>query len=131
MAKMPTHKARPWNVQQSKHSGRTNDNQKVYNAARWRSTSKACRLDNPLCEVMQAAGRALPADVTDHIIRIEEGGAKYDRRNLMTMSHKMHNKKSGKERHKSILVEYILNEDGDKIPKRREDIINLLIGGEG
>lgn len=131
MPKIPSTTKRPWinSNDKPKQSGRKHNNQKFYNSAAWRGTAKAYRMTNPLCEVSKAKGLTVAAQMVDHIIRIEEDGAKFDERNLMAMSHRQHNRKSGMEKHKGILIEYVLNDEGDKIPKERKDIINLLNGG--
>lgn len=73
------------------------------------------------------------ADVVDHIIPIEvdergyplpAGGAAYDERNLMCMSHKAHNSKRGKEAH-GFRVESVATSVG-LVPKNRNDIVKEL-----
>lgn len=103
--------------------GRTVDNSKFYNSTIWRKVSMQYRNKHPLCEVSE---QPTPADVVDHLIPISQGGAKLDPKNLMAMSHEKHNKKSGMEAHKPILVQWELNERGYKIPLDREEIIKLL-----
>lgn len=113
----------PWVKQLPKKDfARKVDNKGFYNSKHWRKLSKLVRQEQPLCEVAKHFGLTIKADVTDHVIRVEEGGAKLDRNNLMAMSHHYHNIKSGKEKHKGILIQYVLNNDGDKIPLNRNDI---------
>ena len=131
MPSIKRNKKRPWMkaTPKPKQSGRTIDNQKFYNAKAWRETSKQHRLANPLCEVSLALDKLIDSQLTDHIIPIAQGGDPYDTRNLMAMCHKQHNKKSGKEKHTDILVEWVLNDNGFKIPKERNEIIKVLTGG--
>ena len=98
-------------------------NTKFYKSQAWVKTSQLLRLNRPECEV---SSEPTPGELVDHIIPINQGGAKMDWENLMVMCNEKHNKKSGMESHKPILVEWVLNKDGDKIPKNREDIIKLL-----
>lgn len=67
----------------------------------------------------------LPAELTDHIIPIEQGGSMYDERNLMAMSNRWHNVKRGKESH-GIIIASKLGPTG-LIPVDRMDIVRLLL----
>ncbi|RKD96757.1 HNH endonuclease [Marinifilum flexuosum] len=90
---------RPWERQQSKpQEGRKADDS-FYHTTAWRKTSKAYRKAHPLCEECERKDRISPAEVCDHIVRIEDGGEKLDWDNLQSMCHKCHNRKSAKERH--------------------------------
>ena len=71
--------------------------QSFYNTARWRKTSQAVRKATPLCEVCDSTGQVVAAEVVDHIIAREQGGADYDQRNLMAMCRYHHDRKSGLE----------------------------------
>lgn len=106
-------------------SGRKNPNQHFYNSQQWRKTAKQYRQLNPLCEVSKHFKETVAAQMVDHLIPINQGGAKYDPRNLMSMCHKLHNKKSGKEKNKPNLIEYIDTEDG-KIPRNKADIFKVF-----
>ena len=100
-----------------------------YNDRKWRNVSKIVRLEHPMCEVF-------PDEVgkyADHIVPIQadangmpttNGGAPYDKRNIMVMSTKAHNIKRGKERH-GFVVDSVRTETG-LIPKNREDIIKAI-----
>ncbi|MEL6968829.1 MAG: hypothetical protein AAFZ63_22590 [Bacteroidota bacterium] len=101
--------------------------QKFYNSWKWRQRSIRNRQLNPLCEVAEAAEETREADVTDHLIPISEGGARWDDRNLMSMSHHYHHKKRGIESH-GLNVKTI-STDGGLIPADRRDIINILLHG--
>lgn len=108
-----------------------NDMQPFYNSENWRKVSRL-RLSSPdtcLCEVCQHIGKTKFADVTDHLIPIrdEVGGSLFDERNHMSMCHNHHNRKSGKERWKSMLIEAIMIEDG-LIPKERTNIFKAILG---
>lgn len=126
------HKRRPWmGKQRTAQSGRHLDNQKFYNSKKWRDCSKVYRAGNPLCEVCLYLNDLIDAEMVDHVIPIRLGGDPYDERNLMAMSHRQHNRKSGMEKSRGVLVSHIVNDAGYKIPKNREDILVLLMGGRG
>jgi len=128
---MPTIKRQadklPWVKEIDKQPfARKVDSKGFHDTKHWKKLSKIIRSETPLCEVATHFGLTVRTNVADHIIRVEEGGAKLDKANLMSMSHHYHNIKSGKEKHKGILIDYILNDDGDKIPKNRNDIFSIF-----
>lgn len=108
-------------------------NQRFYNSTRWRK-ARASYLQgfglldekgHAFCEVCHSAGRRVVSVVVDHIIRIIDGGAKLDKRNFCAMCESCHNRKSGMEGHRSILVDHKQAETG-LIPVDKNDIIILL-----
>ena len=94
---------------------KTSSNQTFYSSSRWKKIRKLHKLDNPICAECEKKGEISPAEVTDHVIRMQDGGSPDDTRNLQSLCHRCHNVKSGKERH-GYIVRFKLNEDGDKIP---------------
>lgn len=76
-----------------------NTSNKVYQTYKWRKFSAAYKDRNPLCVKCDAKGITTAASVTDHIVRIEDGGAVYDESNLQSLCRFHHNSKSGKEAH--------------------------------
>ena len=60
---------------------------------KWEFLSLAWRKAHPNCVVCGRRG-----DVVDHIRARRHGGALYDPRNLQTMCHKCHNRKTGYEK---------------------------------
>lgn len=99
---------------------------KFYNKQKWRKLSKRMRDEQPLCPIGLRQGLTIKSDVLDHLIAINAGGAKFDRKNLMPMSHHFHNKKRNMEIGMKPLVPWTLNENGEKIPKNIEDIHDLF-----
>ena len=88
-----------------------------YNSTMWRKVRSSFIADNPLCVQCQKKGIIKPAKVVDHIIRIKDGGANLDKRNLQSLCARCHNSKSAKERNGTELQkEYIKNHLGQKIP---------------
>ncbi len=98
--------------------------QRFYNSQAWRKTSRAVRQRHPLCEVCEAIGVVAVAEVTDHIIAREEGGADYDVRNLMPLCSYHHDRKSGMEG-QGIELNNRRTIDG-LIPVDRDEILALL-----
>lgn len=76
-----------------------NTNNSVYQTWKWRLFSKRYKEHNPLCIKCEREGRVTGTDVTDHIVRIEDGGAIWDDINLQPLCTCHHNSKSGKEAH--------------------------------
>lgn len=100
MPNKPEEIKRHW-VKERVAFGRRKDNSKFYNARKWRKVSSAYRELNPLCEQCKRNGEVGPADVCDHIdgldnlLKTEQDA--YDFKNLQSLCHKCHNKKSGRE----------------------------------
>lgn len=119
----------PWveKKQRPPHKRKKN-NQKFYNSSAWRAMSHRVRALQPLCQIGKTLEDYRPAQVTDHIIPIIHGGAKFDERNLMALSRYYHDKKSAMESSGKPLINYQFNENGDKIPLNRNDIFNLFNG---
>jgi len=101
-------------------------NQPFYKSAQWKKVRQAYLNQFPLCQVAEYCDDIIEGKIVDHIIPIELGGAKYDPRNFQTLSKRIHDTKSGLERHNGILVDYTINENGDKIPVDKEDVWKYL-----
>lgn len=105
MAKSPNKIKRHWVVERVSFA-RRNDNSKFYNARRWRKVSKQYRLINPICECNECKklNRVLPAEVVDHKrglqYLLDNGIDPYEYKELQSMNHLCHNKKSGRDAHK-------------------------------
>ena len=113
------------------------DNSKLYKSKKWTKLSLSVRKEQKICPIEKAV-TGFPIQVMfdregvcDHIIPMIHGGAEYDKRNLIGMSRKWHDKKSGLEATMGALVGWKYNEDGDKIPRRREDIIDFFVDKYG
>jgi 5-methylcytosine-specific restriction endonuclease McrA len=121
MAYIPNYKAkRNLNFARDRVSGGQNRegyrSDRWYHGQVWRRISERHRSEEIYCRECKSNGIMVIGDVCDHIIPIKMGGAKMDGRNLQTLCDKCHNKKRHKES-MGFVQEYILNEDGDKIPK--------------
>lgn len=76
------------------------------------------------CEPCRSVGVMSTADVTDHMVRIEAGGAMNDPRNHMAMCTLCHNKKRGYEG-SGWTLDSKMGMDG-LIPMDKEDVFKLL-----
>tara|TARA_R110000868_G_scaffold139805_2_gene354927 strand:+ start:10814 stop:11119 length:306 start_codon:yes stop_codon:yes gene_type:complete len=99
MPKKPKKLTRPW-VPERVAFQRENKNYSFYNSRLWRETSKLNLEINPLCVRCLERGEYTPADVTDHIKPINQGGDKMDDNNHQSLCHKCHNTKSATEKSK-------------------------------
>lgn len=98
MPNSPKKVKRPW-VKERKPFERERSNQKFYNSARWRKVARLHKEANPLCVKCKAEGRTSPAEFTDHIVRLEDGGDPFNDANLQSLCGFHHNQKSGREAH--------------------------------
>ncbi len=130
MATIPGTKRPPWLTKNDRPSHmRKHPNQDFYNGQQWRKARKQYIDSNVLCEINKARGKYVAAEVVDHIIPINKGGAPYNEKNFMPMTKKVHDIKSAFESHHGILVPCIETSEG-LIPKRRNDIIYYLKKGK-
>ncbi len=66
---------------------------KIYNTTRWQKLREYKRHLTPLCEECLRQGRVTPAELVDHIVPIEEGGAVFELDNLQSLCKACHNRK--------------------------------------
>ena len=71
---------------------------KFYNSSEWKKLRDYVRRKNPLCAECLRNGIITEGDLVDHIVPIEEGGAKLDISNLQVLCNSCHNKKHGAEK---------------------------------
>jgi len=96
MPKKPK-KIKPYWIPKRKPHKRLIDNSTFYNSTKWRKFAIDYKNKNPLCVECDSREIASPAQVADHIIRIIDGGAKFDESNIQSLCNKCHNSKSGRE----------------------------------
>lgn len=99
---MPTLKKtvqRPWQSERGVQERRLYPNTKFYQSTAWRKLRNLKLEQSPLCEECQRRGITTLAQVVDHIVPINRGGAKLDIANLQSLCHPCHNRKSGLESH--------------------------------
>ena len=99
---MPTIKKtekRPWMPERGVQEGRLHPNNKFYQSTAWRELRALKIEQSPICEECQRRGITTLAQVVDHIVPINEGGARLDMDNLQSLCNPCHNRKSGQEAH--------------------------------
>lgn len=111
MAYVPRkYKRNSWEAEARKPRDYPKELMKVYNSKLWRNISKRNLAKHPEC--IECGRRA---EVTDHIIPIRFGGAKFSRKNLQSMCHSCHSKKTTQERDAPI-TRWRMHK-GEKIPE--------------
>lgn len=110
MPTSPSSRKRPWHPERKSQSGRKIKTG-FYQSMPWRRLRNVYIANNPLCVMCKAKGIITRATVVDHIRQINreqpyntiEGLYPHplDAENLQSLCESCHNRKSGKERHKS------------------------------
>ncbi|MBR1927376.1 MAG: HNH endonuclease [Bacteroidales bacterium] len=89
---------RPWLPEKAPFSGYRHHNTGFYQSRKWRSL-RALKLErSPLCEECQRKGIFTPAQMVDHIVPINKGGAPLDMDNLQALCNKCHAAKSARDK---------------------------------
>ena len=65
-----------------------------YSSRKWRMARADVLKDEPLCRFCKAQGVTRLAEIVDHVVPIESGGAEYERSNLQPLCRWHHHKKS-------------------------------------
>ena len=99
---MPTLKKtvqRLWQPERGVQEGCLYPNTKFYQSTAWRKLRNLKLEQCPFCEESQRRVITTLAQVVDHIIPINRGGAKLDMDKIQRLCHPCHNRKSGIESH--------------------------------
>lgn len=96
MPKIPKRVVQPWRKEELKRKPSSGNG--FYQSKLWRATRKKYIEIFPLCRHCEEKGIIKEAEVVDHIKPIEQGGNKLDVKNLQSLCHSCHNKKSNAER---------------------------------
>lgn len=88
-----------WVARPKAHQQHAQDNQQFYNSTAWRTVSRGYRSQHPLCRICMDKGLVEAGTCVDHIVPINQGGARWDWANLQTLCHRCHARKSGAEAH--------------------------------
>lgn len=117
---------RYWEARPEKGRTRTRTNQKFYKSAVYRRARAAYMHEHPQCEVCWHWGVVRQAEILEHLIPINFGGAKLNRENWMSVCRVHADRKSGKEAHLGCLLDWNLDKNDDKIPRDRSQVFELL-----
>lgn len=94
-------KNRPW-LKTTKQGNRyQKPSSWFYHSSEWKRIRAAKLAKDPYCECDNCKGKKIPAQMVDHIRRIEEGGSMTDFNNLQSMTNSCHARKSAIESNKS------------------------------
>lgn len=88
---------RPWQVVRKPQEGRQHANTRFYQSTEWRKLRALKLNEQPLCEECLRNGKLVKAQMVDHIIPINRGGAALDIENLQSLCNRCHAIKSAKE----------------------------------
>lgn len=72
----------------------------IYKTSQWRKLREAQLRAEPCCATCAQYGIVTPATIADHIVEVKDGGELFDIKNLQSLCHACHNKKTGYEARK-------------------------------
>ncbi len=89
---------RPWLPEKKPHEGYRHHNTDFYQSRKWRNLRSIKLQMNPICEECERKGIITPAQMVDHIIPINKGGAPLDLTNLQSLCNRCHSAKSARDK---------------------------------
>ena len=98
---MPTIKKcvrRPWQPKRTAFEGYRYHNTEFYQSTAWRKLRAIKLNEEPMCEECARLGRLTPAQMVDHIVPINKGGAGLDMDNLQSLCNTCHARKSARDK---------------------------------
>ena len=98
MPSIKKHTRRPWLPERKPFSGYAHHNTDFYQSRKWRSLRSLKLEQNPLCEECERKGILTPAQMVDHIVPINKGGAPLDMSNLQSLCNKCHAAKTARDK---------------------------------
>ena len=98
MPSIKKHTKRPWLPEKKPFAGFQHHNTDFYQSRKWR-TLRALKLQkDPLCEECMRKGMLVPAQMVDHIVPINKGGASLDLNNLQSLCNHCHAVKTARDK---------------------------------
>ena len=98
MPSIKKHTKRPWLPEKKPFAGFQHHNTDFYQSRKWR-TLRALKLQkDPLCEECMRIGMLVPAQMVDHIVPINKGGAPLDLNNLQSLCNHCHAVKTARDK---------------------------------
>ena len=98
MPSIKKHTKRPWLPEKRPFAGFQHHNTDFYQSRKWR-TLRALKLQkDPRCEEGMRTGMLIPAQMVDHIIPINKGGAPLDLNNLQSLCNHCHAVKTARDK---------------------------------
>ena len=89
---------RPWIPERKPFERYRHHNTQFYQSSPWRKLRKMKLDQDPMCEICQQQGKLTPAQMVDHIVPINKGGAPLDLDNLQSLCNACHAIKSAKDK---------------------------------
>ncbi len=98
MPSIKKHTKRPWLPERKPFAGFQHHNTDFYQSRKWR-TLRALKLQkDPLCEECMRKGMLVPAQMVDHIVPINKGGAPLALNNLQSLCNHCHAVKTARDK---------------------------------
>ena len=98
MPSIKKHTKRPWLPERKPYEGYRHHNTDFYQSRRWRSLRALKLQKDPLCEESMRKGVLVPAQMVDHIVPINKGGAPLDLNNLQSLCNHCHAVKTARDK---------------------------------
>lgn len=98
MPRLKRNTPRPWLPLRKPYEGYRHHNTSFYQSVSWRKLRLVQLQEHPLCEECLRQGRHTPAQMVDHIIPINKGGAPLDIENLQSLCNRCHSRKSARDK---------------------------------
>ena len=89
---------RPWMPERKPFEGYRHHNTQFYQSTPWRKLRKMKLDQDPVCEICRKQGKLTPAQMVDHIVPINKGGAPLDLDNLQSLCNACHAVKSARDK---------------------------------
>lgn len=98
MPKLKRTTSRPWLPKRKPFEGYRHHNTEFYQSTAWRKLRAVKLEQEAMCEECLKVGRLTPAQMVDHIVPINKGGAGLDMDNLQSLCNTCHARKSAKDK---------------------------------
>ena len=98
MPSIKKHTKRPWLPEKKPFAGFQHHNTDFYQSRRWRALRALKLAKDPLCEECMQKGMLIPAQMVDHIVPINKGGAPLDMNNLQSLCNHCHAVKTARDK---------------------------------
>lgn len=98
MPSIKKHTKRPWLPEKKPFAGFQHHNTDFYQSRKWRALRTLKLQKDPLCEECMRKGMLVPAQMVDHIVPINKGGAPLDLNNLQSLCNHCHAVKTARDK---------------------------------
>lgn len=98
MPSIKKHTKRPWLPEKKPFAGFQHHNTDFYQSRKWRVLRALKLQKDPLCEECMRKGMLVPAQMVDHVVPINKGGAPLDLNNLQSLCNHCHAVKTARDK---------------------------------